>query len=795
MEAGAEVQRRRSSRFVRRLVLVVLLAVAAALFWLDRQVVRGFGEARWRHPVRIYAAARAIEVGVDLDAAGIAEELHDLGYRAVTGDPTEPGTFRRGAQRLDLFLNPAPEPGSYGGRPAQQVAIALDGGRRVRAIELRPGGRKVESVALEPRPLEGLFTSHWTGRAPLRLADVPATVVDAVLAAEDEHFLAHHGVDPVSLLRALRVNWLAGEVRQGGSTITQQIVKNHFLTQERTFSRKLREIPMALLLELRFDKREILECYLATVYLGHDRLVGIYGLAEAAAVYFGKPVSQLTLAEGALLAGMIRAPNIYSPMRHPDAALRRRNQVLEKMLELGWITAEQAAAARAEEIETPVGRAAPPEAYFMEHVRRALDDHALDPTRLAFGSEVFTTLDRRLQRFASEAVDAAGRRMDRGRPGRRGAQIAVVAIDPRDGAIKALVGGRDFLASQLDRATRSRRQVGSLFKPFVYLAAIGDPSSGITPATILMDEPISVRVDNATWSPKNIDERYRGPVTVRYALEHSLNVPMVQLAERYGIDRAAAFGDRLELLGEPLPRVPSLALGAFDSSLLRVTAAYTLFPRGGDRVWPHAVAAVKAPSGVVLLRGRSDGERVAAPDATYVVHAMLEGVVTRGTASEIGRSGLAGSFAGKTGTSNDNRDAWFVGYTPSLVVGVWVGFDDDESLHGTAAQLAVPVWLAIMKRALAGTPRERFAVPDGVELVSVEAATGKRADASCGPAITEVFLAGTAPQESCAGGRVAVAERAPGASVKHIGEAVGAWFATLPERIGDWLGRKAARER
>jgi penicillin-binding protein 1B len=776
-------------------MVVALLAAVAALLWLDHKVVQGFGEARWRHPVRIYSAPREIQLGIDVDAAGIAQELHDLGYRAVTASPTEPGTFRRSAQRLELYLNPAPDPGAYGERAAQKASIDLDGGRRVRAIVLQPGGRKVDSLALEPRALDGLFTSHWTGRAPLRLEDVPSHVVDAVLAAEDYRFLSHHGVDPTSLLRAVQVNWLAGKVRQGGSTITQQIVKNHFLTQERTFSRKLREIPMALLLEARFDKREILECYLATVYLGHDRLVGIYGIAEAASVYFGKPVSKLTLAEGAMLAGMIRAPNIYSPIRHPDGALRRRNQVLEQMSDLGWITPEQAAAARAERPVRPLGRPAPPEAYFMEHVRHALDEQGLDPTRLRSGSEVFTTLDHRLQRFASEAVEAAGRRIDRGRAGKRGAQIAVVAIDPRDGAIRALIGGRDFLASQLDRATRSRRQVGSLFKPFAYLAAIRDRSSGITPATILMDEPINVRVDNTTWSPKNVDERYRGPVTVRQALEHSLNVPTVQLAEHYGIDRVADFGDRLGLLGEGLPRVPSLALGAFDTSLLRITAAYTMFPRGGDRVQPHAVAAVKAPSGVLLLRGRPETTDVAAAAPTYVVHAMLEGVVAHGTAGEIGRSGLTGSFAGKTGTSNDNRDAWFVGYTPSLVLGVWVGFDDDQSLHGTAAQLAVPVWLAIMKRALAGTPRERFEVPSGVELVSVEAATGKRADASCGPAITEVFLAGTAPRESCARSGRMVARAGPPPSVKHIGEAVGAWFATLPERIGSWLGSKGDRNR
>lgn len=786
MEAGAEGQPRRPSRLLRRLLLAGLLAAGAVVFLLDRQVVRGFGEARWRHPVRIYAAPVAIEVGADIDASGIASELHALGYRAVTGRPEEPGTFRRGAKRLEIVLNPAPRIDGFGERPARRVTVELEGGRRVRAIETE--GERVQAVSLEPRPLDGLFTSHWTSRRPLRLEDVPTRVVDAVLAAEDYRFLAHHGIDLGAVIRAARVNWLAGEVRQGGSTITQQIVKNHFLTQERTFSRKLREIPMALLLELRFDKREILECYLATVYLGHDRLVGVYGLAEAAHVYFGKPVSKLTLAEGALLAGMIRAPNIYSPLRHPEQAVQRRNQVLDTMAELGWISPAEAAAAKAEPLRPPNGRSAPPEAYFMQHVRRMLRDQGLDPQRLAFGSAIFTTLDLRLQRAASEAIAAAGRRIDRNRRGKKGVQIAVVAIDPRTGALRALAGGRDFLESQLDRATRSRRPVGSLFKPFVYLAGIADRESGVTPATILEDEPITVRVDRTKWSPKNMDQRYRGPVTVRRALEQSLNVPVVQLAERLGIERVAEFGDRLGFVSGRLPRVPALALGAFESSLLRVTAAYTVFPRGGSRVVPHAVAAVKAPSGVLLMRGESATEEVVRRAPAYVVHSMLQGVVEHGTASAIRRAGLAGAIAGKTGTTDDMRDAWFVGYTPSLVVGVWVGHDDDRPLPGSAAQLAVPVWTAIVERALEGRPRERFAVPPGVELVSVEAATGKRAHPSCGPAITEVFVAGTAPTESCARDEKPTVAREPTSPVKQIRERVESWFAALPGKLEEILG-------
>ena len=789
MEDGEGVRRRWFPRLLRRVLVLALLAAAAALFWLDRKVVQGFGEARWRHPVRIYAAPRSIDLGVDLDAGGITDELHELGYRAVASRPTEPGTFRRSAQRLDLYLNAAPVADSFRDRPPQRASVELEAGRVVRSIQLQPSGASVESLELEPHPLEGLYTSHWTGRRPLELADVPTYVVDAVLAAEDERFLSHHGIDLPSLARAVQVNWVAGKVKQGGSTITQQIVKNHFLTQERTFSRKLREIPMALLLDARFDKREILECYLATVYLGHDRLVGIFGLAEASQVYFGKPVGKLTLAEGATLAGIIRAPNPFSPIRHPEAALRRRDQVIDKLEELGWITKAQADEARAERPKPPAGRTARPEAYFMEHVRRTLQEQELDPQRLGVGSAIFTTLDPRLQRFASEAVDAVGRRLDRSRPGKSGMEIAVVAIDPRDGAVRALVGGRDFLASQFDRATRTRRQVGSVFKPFVYLAAISDPASGVTPATILQDEPITVQIDRTKWTPQNVDEKFRGPVTVRYALEHSLNVPTVQLAEDFGIARIADFGDRLGLTTDPLPRVPSLALGAFEASLLRVTAAYTTFPRGGERIESHEVEAVKAPSGVTLKRAHGATQRIAAPDATYVVHAMLEGVVTRGTAAEVGRSGIKGAFAGKTGTSDESRDAWFVGYSPSLVVGVWVGFDDDRSLPGSAAQLAVPVWINLMRRATAGQPRERFAVPDGVELVSVDAKSGKLADARCGPSVTEVFLDGTAPRESCVPGSRAVAREEHASPVKQMGEAIGGWFSRLPDTLGRLFGR------
>jgi len=727
-------------RWLAKLGLWLLLAVGAALFWLDRTVQTGFGEERWRDPVRFYAAPQTISIGLRIDEAGIPAELAALGYRPTDGEPTEPGTFRRTDDLLEIHLRAAPVPDAFEDRTPRRVSITLEAGRVLDLLDEREG--RVGSVALEPRALDGLYDAHWTRRRPMRIEDVPPQVVDAVLAAEDARFLDHHGLDFGSLMRAARANWEAGEVKQGGSTITQQLIKNHFLSQERTLWRKLREIPLALALERRYSKREILEAYLASVYLGHDRLVGVHGLAEGAWVFFGKRVSRLTLGEGATLAGIIRAPNAYSPLRHPKRALERRNQVLDQLEELGWATPEEVRRARAEKGGVPRIRRAAPEAYFVQHAVTELADAGLAPGGLATGSDVFTTLDARLQDIVTEEVERASRSLG-------GAQIAVVAIDPLSGALRALTGGRDYLESQYDRASRMHRPVGSMFKPFVVLAAIADPTSGITPATRLMDVPLTIGSGPTQWVPRNNDERFRGKVSVRETLARSINVPTVRVAQRIGFEELAAFGDALGVSSEPLPRLPSIALGAFESSLLDVTSAYTVFPGAGVRVEPFAVDSVKAPSGIVVY-DRQPSETVLAPAAaTYVVHTMLEDVVDEGTAERLRVEGLRGAFAGKTGTTSDQRDAWFVGYTPSLVLGVWVGFDDDRPLPGGASRLAVPLWGNIAKRAFAGASLEPFRRPGEVEVVELDEATGLRAAPGCGPSVSEVFVAGTAPTETC----------------------------------------------
>ncbi len=727
-------------RRLTKLGLWLLVVLAGFLVYLDQVVQAGFGVDRWRDPVRFYAAPQQIPVGLGLEAAGTVQELAALDYRQVDTEPTEPGTFRSSATELDIYLRAAAVSDSFGDRRPRRVRLALEEGRVLEIVDEREG--RVGSVALEPRPLEGLYDAHWTGRRPMRIEDVPPQVIDAVLAAEDARFLYHFGLDWSSLLRAARVNWNAGEVKQGGSTITQQLVKNHFLTQERTIWRKLREIPIALALERRYSKDEILEAYLATVYLGHDRLVGVHGLAEGAWVFFGKSVSDLTLGEGATLAGIIRAPNAYSPLRHPERALERRNHVLGSLEELGWITGEQAALARAEPGGVPHARRAASEAYFVQHAVSELAEAGLAPAELSAGSDVFTTVDARLQDIVAQELERASRDLG-------GAQVAVVAIDPLTGALRALAGGRDYLESQYDRASRMRRPVGSMFKPFVALAAVADPQSGVTPATRLSDAPITIGSGTTAWSPRNHDDRFRGDVTLRETLAASLNVPTVRLAQRVGIPALAEFGEALGIGHPPLPRLPSLALGAFESSLVDVASAYTVFPGAGIRVEPFSVASVKAPSGVVLHDHEPEEAALAPAAATYVVHTMLEDVIEEGTAASLRASGLRGALAGKTGTTTDQRDAWFVGYTPSLVMGVWIGFDDDRPLRGGAAQLAVPLWGAIARRAFAGAPPEPFRRPGEVEVVEVDEATGLRASPECGPSRSEVFVAGTAPEKDC----------------------------------------------
>ncbi len=601
-----------------------------------------------------------------------------------------------------------------------------------RAVPWGGDGRRAELVPVGP--IDDRLAEQ---RIPLRVEELPDHLIQAVLAVEDQRFYQHDGLDFRRIGGALVANLKARRVAQGGSTLTQQLAKNLFLSADRTPLRKIRESAYASVLEAQYDKAEILEAYLNEIYLGQDGGNQIHGVGAAARFYFGKDARKIGPAESALLAGMISAPNRYSPSRHPWTARRRRNLVLQLMVEQGRIT--RAAAERASRIRVPTRTYASrtlDSRYFRDFAVAELS--ARTPAR---GVAVLSTLDATLQRAAERAVrEGLARFQD------RGIEAALVAIDPRTGDILAMVGGREYGASQFNRATEARRQPGSAFKPVVALAALerhGDQDPAFTLASVVDDEPLSLKTPAGRWEPSNYDHEFRGQVTVRQAMEQSLNVPFVRIGLAVGPKRIVDAARRLGI-ASALDPVPSLALGSSGVTLLELVRAYGVFATGGDLAASRAVLArqplggsgVEAPEPVVT--------RVVDPAAAYLVTSALEGVVTRGTGRALDVGGRFGAIAGKTGTSNDWRDAWFVAYSSTLVVGVWVGFDDGRSLRMTGATAALPIVAAFLGQANPEDESGSFPVPDGVATAHL-ARGGSEWDGDCGT--REVFLAGTEPED------------------------------------------------
>jgi len=579
-----------------------------------------------------------------------------------------------------------------------------------------------------PVPFATVGGSPLEARIAIPLAELPGHLVDAVLAVEDQRFHDHWGLDPRRIAGAMLANVRAGGISQGGSTITQQLAKNLFLTADRTPLRKLREAAMAVVLEARHTKDEILEAYLNEIYLGQDGGTALHGVGAAARYYFNKDARRLVVSEAATLAAMIPAPNRLSPQRAAAAVKVRRDMVLGLMASQGRISERTRRQSSA--VAVPV-RAWPQRGlegrWFRDHVA-ALVPRGL-PRR---GAAVYTTLDPVLQRAAEGAV-----RQGLAQPGLAGAQAALVAIDPRTGEILAMVGGREYGASQFNRAVQALRQPGSAFKPVVALAALerdGDDDPEYTLASAIPDEPLEVRSGPGIWRPANYDGEYRGDVTLRQALEESLNVPFARVGLALGPERIAATARRLGITATLQP-VPALALGASEISLLELVRAYGVLAAQGDLAESRAILGVSRRGTPLDRPGRGETRRVADPAATWLVTSALQGVVAHGTGQGLGRRG----FAGKTGTSSDYRDAWFVAYTPELVVGVWVGHDDGRSLRRTGGVVAVPIAARFL--AGAGIEGSGFPMPDGV----VEGRVGgDRWVGGCGG--REYFLEGTAPR-------------------------------------------------
>ncbi len=767
-------------------ITVTVVAVAAGIVAaypryraLERTVVETFSGRPWAVPARVYADSFVVYPGMRLTAPDLLARLRRLGYREVSAAVRVRGDVRRdvGDRAIELFLRAFPYPlHPEAGRPIR-IEIA-DGA--VATMRDLAADTEVFDLALEPEPLAGLYDRVWQERRVVPLDAIPPRLVAAVLAIEDARFYEHGAIDWRGIGRALVRNVGAGRVVEGGSTLTQQLMKNFFLSEERTLRRKAVELVMAVIAERRYTKPQILQLYLNEIYLGQSGAKGIFGVSEAAQFYFGKELGDLTTAEMALLAGMIRAPNGYSPYRNLDRARARRDLVLAAMLEHGAIDAAEAAAARAEPVALrPPAQDRNDAPYFVDFVRRELQTSYAADALTGEGLRIFTTLDPMLQAIAATTLREGLAALERqypqlaGREPEQQLQGALIALHPATGEIKAMVGGRDYAVSQFNRASDAARQPGSVFKPIVYFAAL-DPAGGpshLLPTSRVADAPFSWSYDGQVWTPENYEGRYLGDVTVRRALEMSLNAATARIAFEIGLPRVRDTAEQLGISGL-LPTVPSMVLGSLEMTPLAVAETYAVLASQGQRTPARAVKQV-ADEHDQLLEGRPLAiASVVSPQVSYLVTHLLEGVVERGTGRGVRLAGFTAPAAGKTGTTNDYGDAWFAGYTPDVVAIVWVGFDRRESLGLSGARAALPIWTEFMKRATANVPPRAFEEPDGVTLVEIDPASGLRATPQCPERMIEAFLDADAPTMDCPLHRHApsVAPPPPASSPPSTGE-------------------------
>jgi penicillin-binding protein 1B len=703
-------------------------------------------------PNRVFARPHRIAPGQDVEATHLVERVERLGYRRTRATAPGLGEYFRGDQRIVIHRREFAAPKG----PVAAVRYELRLGRDGRVAGIRDEtGADLGKAMLDPEPLGALADDAPTDRVLVRLGELPRHLIDALLVVEDRRFYEHHGIDVRRLAGALVANLRARRVRQGGSTITQQLVKNVFLSHERTVLRKLKEAWLALRVERAHGKDEILEAYLDTIYLGQRGPISVVGVEAAARHYFGHSARTLSLAESALLVGMIRGPGYYSPWKHPEKALERRNRVLASMAKAKVVSEQEAAAARGQPLGHVARPAAPPRsAWFLARLERELAAALPDLDLRADRVVVFSGLDAQLQLEAERAV---GRGVDeleaafpRLREGGAKLQAALVALDPRSGAILAYVGGRSWSESQFDRVAQARRQPGSAFKPVVLLAALARGAGGAPPftlASLLLDEPLEVDTPQGPWRPANYEKAFRGAVTLRRAVEDSLNVPIVRVAQALGPEAIVDVARRMGI-ESPLEPVPSLALGAGETSPLELARAYALLANGGERVEARSAFHVTDARLQPLLESPARRAREFDPSEVRLVTSALEGVVDHGTGRSLRALGYRGPVAGKTGTTNDARDAWFVGYTPELVAAVWVGFDDGRPLGLTGSRAALPIFARFLTGALGPEGGGGFAEPPGLESVAIHAGSGLRAGFLCWGE-PEWFLAGSAPRERC----------------------------------------------
>jgi penicillin-binding protein 1B len=700
----------------------------------------------------IYSAPRSIFLGDQARGEEIAAYLRSCQY-------SESNTSRAGWYRLRadaIEINPGPDAYNQEG-----AVIKIQGGRITEIISLRDHSER-NQYFLEPELVTNVFDRKREKRRIVHFDDIPPVMVAAVLSAEDKHFFQHAGFDPLRIVRAGFKHLFGGRL-EGASTLTMQLARTLWLSNERTWSRKLPEILITVHLEQKLTKKQIFEDYANSIYLGNHGSFSINGFGEGAQFYFGKDLSQITLPEAAFLAGLPQNSSMRDPFRFPDRAKARRNIVLGLMRENGKITErqyEEAAAAPLKVIRGTMETSDAP--YFVDLVNEDLQSRFQDSDFANKSYRVYTTLDPDLQRDAVEAVrtgiletDNQWKRRSKkyGTDEFPAAQVALIALDAETGKVLALDGGRNYGVSQLNHAV-AKRQPGSSFKPFVYTAAMetGLNNNGgllLTPATTVIDEPTTFYFDNITYTPGNFEKEYMGTVTLRTALAHSLNISAVKVAQMVGYQKVAEVAHRVGL-NEEIKPTPSIALGAYEVMPLEIASAYTVFPNGGKLLPATFIDSIRDQQNANVYESHPHPKQVIDPRVNYLVEQMMEEVMRSGTGEGVHARGFNLPAAGKTGTNI--RDGWFAGFTSKIVCVVWLGFDDSRDFKLQGARTALPIWTEFMKRAHQHSQYRNvhsFEPPDGIVTEEIDADTGEVATARCPNRRSEVFIAGTQPVQIC----------------------------------------------
>jgi penicillin-binding protein 1B len=768
--------------FALRTGLILVAALAATVL-----TVGGYYYVKYQHIVeerlkqplfkntaKIFAEPREVRPGQKLPVRLIAEELRQAGY-SLRGSAKDSvmGTFQESDGGITIF----PGPQSYHAQDSATIHVS-DG---VVDSITDDHGQALASYELEPVLITGLSEdANRTKRRLINYDEIPQNLVHAVLAIEDRRFFEHSGVNYFRLAEAVIRDVTTGQKQQGGSTLTMQLARGFFLTPEKRIKRKIIEIVITFQLEHRFSKKQIFELYANQINLGQRGSFAINGFGEASQAYFGKDVRQLDLAESALLAGMIQRPNYFSPFRHPERAIERRNLVLDTMVEIGAITKEQAERAQAEALHLSTSSVDASEApYFVDLVHDQLLQKIGERDANLEGLRIYTTLDPDLQRLATAAVDSTIHVVDElvekrharlaraaAAAAKKGAsppaatpvtypQVALVALNPHTGQVLALVGGRSYGTSQVNHVV-AHRPTGSIFKPFVYATAFqtaveGTPLPGqdklFSPVTMLDDQQNTYEVGDKEYTPRNFQEEYYGIITARYALMRSDNNATISLASMVGFDRVAALAREAGI--KSARGTPAMAIGAYDATPLEMAGAYTAFANGGIHLDPWMLASVRTATGDVMTEYTPASRQVLDPRVAYLTTNMMEAVINGGTAAKVRSLGFSAPAAGKTGTSHD---AWFAGFTSNLLCIVWVGNDDYTDIKLQGADAASPIWAEFMKKAVQlpqYSDTKEFTPPAGVDVVSLDKGTNLLPDGACPETYTAAFLEGTAPTDTC----------------------------------------------